>query len=183
MGPARLPGPRGLGCFVLVLLLLLGGSGSPGTTPPPRAPWAEEQGAVPEGAPWGRVRYEAVKKHLGALSKHYWQYLACKMWQEGCEEEEKQQGEREASPIPGKRLALFSPVPRREQQVRILLWPRLLGRCPFFPRWLPRASPSLAHPGMRLLHFLGTRSYLEPAAANSELVVPPHSQGCPQGHG
>ncbi|KAM7014072.1 torsin-3A [Passerculus sandwichensis] len=101
MGPARLPAPRGLGCFVLVLLLLLGGSGSPGTTPPPRAPWAEEQGAVPEGAPWGRVRYEAVKKHLGALSKHYWQYLACKVWQEGCEEEEKQQGEREASPIPG----------------------------------------------------------------------------------
>ncbi|NWX64799.1 TOR3A protein, partial [Promerops cafer] len=100
MGQARLPARRGLGCCVLVLLLLLGGSGSPGTTPPPRAPWAEEQGPVSEVGPWGRVRYEAVKKHLGAvgaLSKQYWQYLACKVWQEGCEEEEKQQEEREAS--------------------------------------------------------------------------------------
>ncbi|NXS34065.1 TOR3A protein, partial [Pomatostomus ruficeps] len=93
----------GLGCCILVLLLLLGGSGSPGTTPPPRGPWAEEQGPVPERGPWGRARYEAVKKHLGAvgaLSKHYWQYLACKVWQEGCEEEEKEKEERESSPIP-----------------------------------------------------------------------------------
>ncbi|NXQ61503.1 TOR3A protein, partial [Anthoscopus minutus] len=100
MGRGR---PRGLGRCVLVLLLLLGGSGSPGTTPPPRGPWAEEQGAGPERGPWGRVRYEAVQKHLGAvgaLSRQYWRYLACKVWQEGCEEEE-QQGEGEAGPIPG----------------------------------------------------------------------------------
>ncbi|NXK92465.1 TOR3A protein, partial [Formicarius rufipectus] len=38
----------------------------------------------------------AVKKHLGAvgaLSKRYWHYLACKVWQEGCEEKEEEQGE------------------------------------------------------------------------------------------
>ncbi|NXJ21822.1 TOR3A protein, partial [Dicrurus megarhynchus] len=83
------------------LLLLLGGSGSPGSPPPPRGPWAEERGAVPEGQPWGRARYEAVKKHLGAVgavSKRYWQYVACKVWQQGCEE--KEQEERESSPIP-----------------------------------------------------------------------------------
>ncbi|XP_023787491.1 torsin-3A [Cyanistes caeruleus] len=100
MGRGR---PGGLGRCVLVLLLLLGGSGSPGTRPPPREPWAEEQGPVPERGPWGRVRYEAVKQHLGAvgaLSRQYWRYLACKVWQEGCEEEEKQR-EREAGPIPG----------------------------------------------------------------------------------
>ncbi|KAM4896211.1 torsin-3A [Sylvia borin] len=104
MGQARLPARRGLGCCVLLLLLLLGGSGSPGTTPPPRGPWPQEPGAEPEGTPWGRERYEAVKKHLGAvgaLSKQYWRYLACRVWQEGCEEEEeKRQEGREASPIP-----------------------------------------------------------------------------------
>ncbi|NWZ77969.1 TOR3A protein, partial [Poecile atricapillus] len=103
MGRGR---PGGLGRCVLVLLLLLGGSGSPGTRPPPREPWAEEQGPVPERGPWGRVRYEAVKQHLGAvgaLSRQYWRYLACKVWQEGCEEEEEEekQREREAGPIPG----------------------------------------------------------------------------------
>ncbi|NWI73174.1 TOR3A protein, partial [Dryoscopus gambensis] len=90
-------------CCVLLLLLLLEGSGSPGTPPPPRGPWAEEQRAVPEGEPWGRARYEAVKKHLGAvgaLSKQYWQYVACKVWQKGCEEEEREREERESSPMP-----------------------------------------------------------------------------------
>ncbi|NXC10085.1 TOR3A protein, partial [Orthonyx spaldingii] len=103
MGQGRVPARRGLGCCILVLLLLLGGSGSPGTTPPPRGPWAEEQGPVPERGPWGRARYEAVKKHLGAvgaLSRQYWQYLACKVWQNGCEEEEKEEEERGSSPIP-----------------------------------------------------------------------------------
>ncbi|NXA69827.1 TOR3A protein, partial [Mohoua ochrocephala] len=103
MGQGRLPARRGLGCCVLVLLLLLEGSGRPGTPPPPRGPWAEEQGPVPEGGSWGRARYEAVKKHLGAvgaLSKQYWQYVACKVWQEGCEEE-KEQEERELLPFPG----------------------------------------------------------------------------------
>ncbi|NXQ23903.1 TOR3A protein, partial [Alaudala cheleensis] len=98
MGPG--PALRGLGCCAL-LLLLLGGSGSPGTAPPPRGPWAEQRGPVPEGGTWSRGRYEAVKKHLGAvgaLSKQYWRYLACRVWQEGCEEEEeKQQEEGEAS--------------------------------------------------------------------------------------
>ncbi|NXK62376.1 TOR3A protein, partial [Sylvietta virens] len=103
MGQARLPARRGLGCCLLVLLLLLGGWGSPGTPPPPRGPRAEQQGPGPEGGPWAKGRYEDVKKHLGAvgaLSKQYWQYLACRVWQEGCEEEEeKQREEREASPI------------------------------------------------------------------------------------
>lgn len=141
MGQPRLPARRGLGGCVLVLLLLLGGSGSPGTTPPPRPPWAEEQGPGPEGTP---VRYEAVKKHLGAvgaLSKQYWQYLACKVWQEGCEEGEKQRkGEGETGAILSKHLALFCPcpVPREEQQVRAL---------PFLPQGCCPGSPSLAQPG------------------------------------
>ncbi|NXB79618.1 TOR3A protein, partial [Donacobius atricapilla] len=91
-------GRAGLGSCLL-LLLLLGGSGSPGTTPQPRGPWAQGQGPVPERGPWGRARYEAVKKHLGAvgaLSRQYWRSLACRVWQEGCEEEEKQHEEREA---------------------------------------------------------------------------------------
>ncbi|NWW23687.1 TOR3A protein, partial [Falcunculus frontatus] len=98
MGRGTLPARRGLGCCVLVLLLLLEGSGSPGTPPAPRGPWAEEQGAVSEGGPWGRARYEAVKKPLeavGALSKRYWRYVACKVWQEGCEEEEEKEKEQE----------------------------------------------------------------------------------------
>ncbi|XP_066048245.1 torsin-3A [Chamaea fasciata] len=103
MGQPRLPARRGLGCCALLLLLLLGGSGSPGTTPPARGPRPQEPGAEPDGGPWARGRYEAVKKHLGAvgaLSKQYWRYLACRVWQEGCEREEKRQEGREASPIP-----------------------------------------------------------------------------------
>ncbi|NWW78367.1 TOR3A protein, partial [Climacteris rufus] len=41
---------------------------------------------------------------VGALSKQYWQYLACKVWQEGCdgeETEEKEQHERELLSFPG----------------------------------------------------------------------------------
>ncbi|XP_021401674.2 torsin-3A [Lonchura striata] len=126
MGRAGLPGPRGLGCCVLVLLLLLGGSGSPGTAPPPRA---EQRGPVPERGPWGGVRYEAVKKHLGAvgaLSKRYWQYLACRVWQEGCEEEEeKPQEEREAGPIPGWGLPLVG-----QDYLEILsAWYCSFGKC------------------------------------------------------
>ncbi|KAM7046187.1 torsin-3A [Acridotheres tristis] len=130
MGQGRLPARRGLGCCVLVLLLLLGGSGSPGTRLPPRAPWAEEQEAVPEGGPWGRVRYEAVKKHLGAvgaLSKQYWQYLACKVWQEGCEEEEEKQRKREgeASPIPSWGFPLIG----RDYLEILSAWYCSFGRC------------------------------------------------------
>ncbi|NXI02327.1 TOR3A protein, partial [Pachycephala philippinensis] len=64
----------------------------------------EEQGAGPEGGPWGKARYEAVKKHLGAvgaLSKQYWQYVACRVLRDGCEQEEKEQEERELLPFPG----------------------------------------------------------------------------------
>lgn len=113
MGQARLPARRGLGCSVLVLLLLLGGSGSPGTSPQPRGAWPQEHGAEPQRGPWGTGRYEAVKKHLGAvgaLSKQYWRYVACRVWQEGCEEEEKPPEEREASAIPSKRFAPISAV-------------------------------------------------------------------------
>ncbi|NXD26527.1 TOR3A protein, partial [Spelaeornis formosus] len=97
-------GRGGLGCccVLLLLLLLLGGSGSPGTAPRPRGTWAEEQGPGPEGTAWATVRFEAVKKHLGAvgaLSRQYWQYLACKVWQEGCGDEERRE-ERETGAIP-----------------------------------------------------------------------------------
>ncbi|NXQ43787.1 TOR3A protein, partial [Catharus fuscescens] len=111
------------------LLLLLGGSGSPGTTPPPRPPWAEEQGPGPEGTPWGTVRYEAVKKHLGAvgaLSKQYWQYLACKVWQEGCEEGEKQrEREGETGPI----LSWGFPLIGRDYLEILSSWYCSFGKC------------------------------------------------------
>uniref|UniRef100_A0A8C3D3B8 Torsin-3A n=1 Tax=Cairina moschata TaxID=8855 RepID=A0A8C3D3B8_CAIMO len=87
------------------LLLLLGGSESLGSQEKQQGPWEEDQRAVTEAAPWARARYEAVKKHLGAvgaLSKQYWQYLACKVSQEGCEEE----GKRKAGPSPGWSLPL-----------------------------------------------------------------------------
>uniref|UniRef100_A0A8C3TRV9 Torsin family 3 member A n=1 Tax=Catharus ustulatus TaxID=91951 RepID=A0A8C3TRV9_CATUS len=129
MGQPRLPARRGLGGCVLVLLLLLGGSGSPGTTPPPRPPWAEEQGPDPEGTPWGTVRYEAVKKHLGAvgaLSKQYWQYLACKVWQEGCEEGEKQrEREGETGPI----LSWGFPLIGRDYLEILSSWYCSFGKC------------------------------------------------------
>ncbi|XP_030311500.1 torsin-3A [Calypte anna] len=75
----------------LLLLLLLGVSGDLGNRRTlPEGTWEEE------GELWSRARFEAVKKHLGAvgaLSKRYWQYLACKVWQEGCEEEENKEEE------------------------------------------------------------------------------------------
>ncbi|NXP44939.1 TOR3A protein, partial [Heliornis fulica] len=87
MGPGRLPAPLGpTGCLLLLLLLLLGGGpGALGSRGAARGPWDEEQGPVAEGKPWGRARYEAVKKHLGAvgaLTERYWQYLA--LPGEGC---------------------------------------------------------------------------------------------------
>lgn len=87
------------------LLLLLGDCGALGSRGKQRGPLEERQSAVTEAAPWGRARYEAVKKQLGAvgaLSKQYWQYLACKVWQEGCEKEE----EEKTSRGPGKLLPL-----------------------------------------------------------------------------
>ncbi|XP_027596469.1 torsin-3A [Pipra filicauda] len=123
------PAGLGLGCCVLVVLLLLGGSGSPGTPPPPRATWAERQGHAGEGAPRGRANlegYEAVKKHLGAvgaLSKQYWQYLACKVWQEGCEEEKEEQ--KEPGPSPGWSLPLVG-----QDYLEILsAWYCSFGKC------------------------------------------------------
>ncbi|NWU25254.1 TOR3A protein, partial [Dyaphorophyia castanea] len=121
----------GLGCCALLLLLLLEGSGSPRTPPPPRGPWAEEPGAVPERGAWGRARNE-VKKHLGAvgaLSRQYWQYLACKVWPEGCEEEEeeeeKEQEERKPSPIPSWGFPLVG-----QDYLEILsAWYCSFGRC------------------------------------------------------
>ncbi|NWR76596.1 TOR3A protein, partial [Centropus unirufus] len=71
----------GLGCCLL--LLLLGSSEGLGSSGEQRGPEEEED-------PWGRARYEALEKHLGAVgavSKRYWQLLACKVWQESCEEE------------------------------------------------------------------------------------------------
>ncbi|NXP08390.1 TOR3A protein, partial [Thinocorus orbignyianus] len=102
MGQGRLPARLGLACC----LLLLGGSGVLGSHGASRGPWEEEQGPVAEGGPWGRVKYEAMKKHLravGALSKQYWQYLACKVWQEDCEEEK----EEKSRPRPGWTLPLL----------------------------------------------------------------------------
>ncbi|NXS48823.1 TOR3A protein, partial [Balaeniceps rex] len=122
MGQGRLPARLGLACC---LLLLLEGSGGLGGRGPPRGPGEEEQGSVAEGGPWGRARYEAVKKHLGAVgavSKQYWQYLACKVWQEGCEEE---QEEEEAVPGPGWSLPLMG-----QDYLEILsTWYCSFGKC------------------------------------------------------
>uniref|UniRef100_A0A8C4V9J5 Torsin family 3 member A n=1 Tax=Falco tinnunculus TaxID=100819 RepID=A0A8C4V9J5_FALTI len=85
----------GLACC---LLLLLGGWGGRG------AARAGEQGPAAAGGAWGAARYEAVERHLGAvgaLPERYWRYLACKVWQEGCEEEEGEPG-----PSPGWSLPL-----------------------------------------------------------------------------
>lgn len=81
-----------------------------------------------EGEPWSGTRYEYVKKHLGAvgaLSKQYWRYLTCKVWQEGCEEEEEA-----SSPSPGKHLPPFSPssIPQKNK-VHHLASPSSCGRC------------------------------------------------------
>ncbi|NXC41108.1 TOR3A protein, partial [Penelope pileata] len=111
----------GLACC---LLLLLGGTAGLGSRGKQGEPWEEEQNAVPEAAAWGRARYEAVKKQLGAvgaLSKHYWQYLACKVWQEGCKEEE----EKETSPRPGWSLPLVG-----QDYLEILsAWYCSFGKC------------------------------------------------------
>ncbi|XP_064310557.1 torsin-3A [Phalacrocorax carbo] len=121
MGQGRLPARLGLACCLL-LLLLLGGSGGQGV---PRRPWEEEQGSAAERGPWGRARYEAVKKHLGAvgaLSKQCWQYLACKVWQEGCEGEKE---EEESSPGPGWSLPLVG-----QDYLEILsAWYCSFGKC------------------------------------------------------
>ncbi|XP_074689080.1 torsin-3A [Strix aluco] len=124
MGQGRLPARLGLACGLL--LLLPGGSGGLGSRgTATRGPWEEEQGPVAEGGPWGRARYEAVKKHLGAvgaLSKQYWQYLACKVWQEHCEEEEE---EEQSSPSPGWSLPLVG-----QDYLEILsAWYCSFGKC------------------------------------------------------
>lgn len=124
-------GLLGLACCLLLLLL---GTGSGGRE--------EEQGPVAEGGPWGRTGYEAVKKHLGAagaLSKQYWQYLACKVWQEGCGEEE--EAEEESGPSPGKRSPPFSPspVPQKQQRVQTPCSPQHGRPCPRL-LWVPRVA-------------------------------------------
>lgn len=137
MGRVRLPAPVGLVCC---LLLLLGGSGGQETA---QGPGEEEQGPRAEGGLWGREKYEAVKKHLGAvgaLSKQYWQYVACKVWHEGCQEEEEE--EKEPSAGPGKHLPPLSPSPRT-QWVQTSHVPQSLGMLPFPSQGsLLRASPS-----------------------------------------
>ncbi|XP_009645197.1 torsin-3A [Egretta garzetta] len=70
-----------------------------------------------------------MKKHLGAvgaLSKQYWQYLACKVWQEGCEEEEEEEEEeKEPSPGPGWSLPLVG-----QDYLEILsTWYCSFGKC------------------------------------------------------
>uniref|UniRef100_A0A8B9N130 Torsin-3A n=1 Tax=Accipiter nisus TaxID=211598 RepID=A0A8B9N130_9AVES len=127
-------GLLGLACWLLLPLLLLlgGGSGGPGSRgpppppPPPRGGREEEQGPVAEGGPWGRTGYEAVKKHLGAagaLSKQYWQYLACRVWQEGCGEEEEE--EEESGPSPGWSL----PVVGQDYLEILSAWYCSFGKC------------------------------------------------------
>ncbi|XP_061860285.1 torsin-3A isoform X2 [Colius striatus] len=106
----RPPAPRRARCLLL-LLLLAGGA----------APWGAQRGAGERG---GTARYEAVKKQLGAVgavSKQYWQYLACKVWQEGCEQEK----EEESSPSPGWGLPLVG-----QDYLEILSgWYCSFGRC------------------------------------------------------
>ncbi|NXD83885.1 TOR3A protein, partial [Halcyon senegalensis] len=126
MGQGALRAPLGLVCGLL-LLLGSGGLGSPGTAT--RRPWEEEPGPEAEGGAWGRVRYEAVKKHLGAvgaLSKRGWQALACRVWREGCEEEEEErEEEEESSRSPGWSLPLMG-----QDYLEILsAWYCSFGKC------------------------------------------------------
>ncbi|XP_075278676.1 torsin-3A [Opisthocomus hoazin] len=91
------PRRRLAGC--LLLLLLGGGSGGRG------GPRGEEPGPGPGGGAWGRARarYEAAKRQLGAvgaLSQRYWQYLACRVWREGCEQQQQEEEEEEEEPPP-----------------------------------------------------------------------------------
>ncbi|NXJ63854.1 TOR3A protein, partial [Rostratula benghalensis] len=120
MGQGRLPARLGLA----LCLLLLGGSGVLGSHGTARGPWEEEQGPVAEGGPWGRAKYEAVRKHLGAvsaLSKQYWRYLVCKVWQEDCEEEK----EEKSHPRPGWTLPLVG-----QNYLEILsAWYCSFGKC------------------------------------------------------
>ncbi|XP_042319868.1 torsin-3A isoform X2 [Sceloporus undulatus] len=56
-------------------------------------PW-ERREEDPDTALLGNKHYEKLQSHLGtvrALSRRYWHFLACRMWQEGCEEEKKEQ--------------------------------------------------------------------------------------------
>ncbi|NXL39258.1 TOR3A protein, partial [Glaucidium brasilianum] len=116
--------PLGLVCGLL--LLLPAGLGARGTAT--RRPWEEEQGPVAEGGLWGRARFEAVKKHLGAvgaLSKQYWQYLTCKVWQEHCDEEEEEPSPSPALPFPGWSLPLVG-----QDYLEILsAWYCSFGKC------------------------------------------------------
>ncbi|XP_053247266.1 torsin-3A isoform X4 [Podarcis raffonei] len=53
-------------------------------------PW-ERRDAAQSSALQGSEHYERLRNHLGtmrALSRRYWQLLACRLWQEDCEEEE-----------------------------------------------------------------------------------------------
>ncbi|NXW48635.1 TOR3A protein, partial [Nyctiprogne leucopyga] len=125
MGQGRIPACLGLACC----LLLLGGSGCLGSQGTPQGTWEEEQDAVAKGGLWGRARYEAVKKHLGAvgaLSKQYWQYMACKVWQEGCNEEEEESSPRpDHMPFPGWSLPLVG-----QDYLEILsTWYCSFGKC------------------------------------------------------
>nr|XP_028588200.1 torsin-3A isoform X2 [Podarcis muralis] len=52
-------------------------------------PW-ERRDAAQSSASQGSEHYERLRSHLGtmrALSRRYWQLLACRLWQEDCEEE------------------------------------------------------------------------------------------------
>ncbi|NXC25574.1 TOR3A protein, partial [Campylorhamphus procurvoides] len=44
---------------------------------------------------------------VGALSRQYWRSLACKVWQEGCEEQKQQEEQKEPGPSPGWSLPLM----------------------------------------------------------------------------
>ncbi|NWU94621.1 TOR3A protein, partial [Upupa epops] len=116
MGQHRLLSRLGL---ALCLLLLLGGTGG-------RA--GQQQGPVEERGPWGRARYEVMKKHLGAvgaLSRQYWHYLACRVWKEDCEEEETEEAEEESSPRPSWSLPLVG-----QDYLEILsAWYCSFGKC------------------------------------------------------
>ncbi|XP_028588200.2 torsin-3A isoform X3 [Podarcis muralis] len=53
-------------------------------------PW-ERRDAAQSSASQGSEHYERLRSHLGTmrdLSRRYWQLLACRLWQEDCEEEE-----------------------------------------------------------------------------------------------
>ncbi|XP_062990431.1 torsin-3A isoform X2 [Elgaria multicarinata webbii] len=83
--------------LLLCFCLCYGCTGGQGPARQSR-PW-ERREAAPSSALLGDEHYERLQSHLGAvraLSRRYWHLVACKVWQEDCEEKEEEE-EKEAA--------------------------------------------------------------------------------------